>query len=186
LRVGKELERRLHEHGIHWWDKQLGEYEALPHWRDLNQLWEDALAKHFRVEIADYPFWLITSRSMQYSWGNNVGVQLIKEVADNVIGHGSVLMNESAAEKLGIADGDRVEVRSPLNSTKGRVVLREGIRPDTLLIIGQFDHWITPYAKDFGAPSMNALVPMLLDLTDATGSSADLVKVKITRLAGTT
>ena len=27
-----------------------------------------------------------------------------------------------------------------------------------------------------------ALVPMLLDLTDATGSSADLVKVKITRL----
>ena len=62
------------------------------------------------------------------------------------------------------------------------MTLREGIRPDTLLIIGQFDHWVTPYAKDFGAPSMNALVPMLLDLTDATGSSADLVKVKITRL----
>ena len=58
--------------------------------------------------------------------------QLIKEVADNVIGHGSVVMNESAAEKLGIADGDLVEVRSPLNSTKGKVMLREGIRPDTL------------------------------------------------------
>ena len=181
LRVGKELERRLHEHGITWWDKQLGEYEALPHWRDLNGLWEDALAKHFKVQIADYPFWLVTSRSMQYSWGNNVGVQLIKEVADNVMGHGSVVMNESAAEKLGIADGDLVEVRSPLNSTKGKVMLREGIRPDTLLIIGQFDHWVTPFAKDFDAPSMNALVPMLLDLTDATGSSADLVKVKITR-----
>jgi len=95
-------------------------------------------------------------------------------------------MNESAAEKFGIADGDLVEVRSPLNSTKGKVMLREGIRPDTLLIIGQFDHWVTPYAKDFNAPSMNALVPMLLDLTDATGSSADLVKVKITRLAGAT
>jgi phenylacetyl-CoA:acceptor oxidoreductase len=148
----------------------------------LSALWEDALAKHFKVQIADYPFWLVTSRSMQYSWGNNVGVQLIKEVADNVMGHGSVIMNESAAEKLGIADGDLVEVRSPLNSTKGKVMLREGIRPDTLLIIGQFDHWVTPYAKDFGAPSMNALVPMLLDLTDATGSSADLVKVKITRL----
>ena len=154
----------------------------MPHWRDLGALWEDALAKHFKVQIADYPFWLVTSRSMQYSWGNNVGVQLIKEVADNVMGHGSVVMNESAAEKLGIADGDLVEVRSPLNSTKGRVMLREGIRPDTLLIIGQFDHWVTPYAKDFDAPSMNALVPMLLDLTDATGSSADLVKVKITRL----
>jgi phenylacetyl-CoA:acceptor oxidoreductase len=64
------------------------------------------------------------------------------------------------------------------------VVLREGIRPDTLLIIGQFDHWATPYAKDLDAPSMNALVPMLLDLTDATGSAADLVKVKVTKLAG--
>ena len=119
---------------------------------------------------------------MQYSWGNNVGIQLINEVADNVMGHGTVVINESAAEKLGIADGDLVEVRSPLNATKGKVMLREGIRPDTLLIIGQFDHWVTPYAKDFGAPSMNAMVPMLLDLTDATGSSADLVKVEITRL----
>jgi phenylacetyl-CoA:acceptor oxidoreductase len=182
LRVGKELERRLHEQDIHWWDKQLGEYEALPHWRDLGALWESALAKHFKVKIADYPFWLITSRSMQYSWGNNVGIQIIKEVADNVVGHGSVVMNEGAAATLGIADGDLVEVRSPLNSTKGKVVLRQGIRPDTLLIIGQFDHWATPYAKDFGAPSMNALTPMLLDLTDATGSSADLVRVKITRL----
>jgi phenylacetyl-CoA:acceptor oxidoreductase len=31
---------------------------------------------------------------------------------------------------------------------------------------------------------MNALVPMLLELTDATGSSADLVKAKVTRLGG--
>jgi phenylacetyl-CoA:acceptor oxidoreductase len=134
------------------------------------------------VTIADYPFWLITARSMQYSWGGNVGIQLIKEVADNVAGHGQVVMNASAAERLGIADADLVEVVSPLNDTKGRVMVCEGIRPDTILMIGQFDHWATPYAKDMHAPSMNALMPMLLDLTDATGSSADLVKVKVSRL----
>jgi phenylacetyl-CoA:acceptor oxidoreductase len=61
-------------------------------------------------------------------------------------------------------------------------VLCQGIRPDTLLMIGQFDHWATPVAKDFAAPSMNALMPMLLELTDATGSSADLVKVNVTPL----
>lgn len=182
FRVGKELGRRLHEQGINWWDKQLKEYEPLPKWHDLNALWEVALAKHFSVCIAEYPFWLITARSMQYSWGGNVGIQLIKEVADNVAGHGNVVMNHAAAERLGIADGELVEVRSPLNDTKGRVMLCEGIRPDTLLMIGQFDHWATPFAKDFQAPSMNALVPMLLDLTDATGSSADLVKVKVTRM----
>ena len=181
-RVGKELERRLHEQGIHWWDRQLEEYEPLPRWRDLTGLWEGALARHFNVSIADYPFWLITARSMQYSWGGNVGIQLMKEVADNVAGHGSVVMNRAAAQRCGIADGDLVEVRSPLNRTTGRVMLTEGIRPDTLLMIGQFDHWATPFAKDLHAPSMNALTPMLLDLTDATGSSADLVKVKVTRI----
>ena len=96
FRIGKELGHRLHEQGIHWWDKQLGEYEALPRWHDLNALWENALAKHYSVRIADYPFWLITARSMQYSWGGNVGIQLIKEVADNVAGHGNVVMNHAS------------------------------------------------------------------------------------------
>jgi phenylacetyl-CoA:acceptor oxidoreductase len=182
MRIGRELGRRLHEQGITWWDRQLEEYEPLPRWRDLPGLWEAALVRHFDVRMDDYPFWLITARSMQYSWGSNVGIQVIKEVADNVAGHGSVVMNQEAAEKLGIADDDLVEVRSPLNHTQGRVVLCEGIRQDTLLMIGQFDHWATPFAKDLAAPSMNALMPMLLDLTDATGSSADLVKVGIRKL----
>ncbi len=181
-RIGKELGRRLHEQGIGWWDRQLEEYEPLPHWRDLAGLWEGALERHFDVRIGDYPFWLLTTRSMQYSWGGNVGIPLIKEVADNVAGHGGVVMHHAAAGRLGIADGDVIEVRSPLNHTRGRAMLCEGIRPDTLLMIGQFDHWATPFAKDFAAPSMNALMPMLLDLTDATGSSADLVKVRVARL----
>jgi phenylacetyl-CoA:acceptor oxidoreductase len=181
LRIGKELGRRLHEQGITWWDRQLEEYEALPKWRDLSAVWETALVRHYDVRIEDYPFWLITARSMQYSWGGNVGIQLMKEVADNVAGHGSIVMNPAAAERLGIGDGELVEVSSPLNHTKGRVLLSAGIRPDTLLMIGQFDHWATPFAKEFNAPSMNALMPMLLDLTDATGSSADLVKVKVSR-----
>jgi phenylacetyl-CoA:acceptor oxidoreductase len=182
LRTGRELGRRLHEQGITWWDRQLEEYEPLPPWRDLPRIWEGALARHFNVRIGDYPLWLITARSMQYSWGGNVGIQLMKEVADNVAGHGTVVMNHGAAGKLGIADGDLVEVNSPLNRTQGRVMLCEGIRPDTLLMIGQFDHWATPFAKDLHAPSMNALMPMLLELTDATGSSADLVKVNIRKL----
>ncbi|MBL8464273.1 MAG: molybdopterin oxidoreductase, partial [Thauera sp.] len=132
----------------------------------------------------DFPFWLLTARSMQYSWGGNVSLQMVREVAANVKGHRGVIMNPTAARKLGIEDGDLVEVRSPLRETRGRVVLRQGIRPDTLLMVGQFDHWITPYAKDFDVPSMNALVPMLMDLTDATGSAADIVPVSIKRIGG--
>jgi phenylacetyl-CoA:acceptor oxidoreductase len=60
-------------------------------------------------------------------------------------------------------------------------VLRQGIRPDTLLLLGQFDHWATPVAKDFGVPSLNTLATMSLDLTDATGSGADIVRVALAK-----
>ena len=112
-------------------------------------------------------------------------IQLIKEVAGNVAGHGGVVINAAMATKMGIENGDLLEIASPLAATRGRAVLREGIRPDTLLMVGQFDHWSTPLAKQFNLPSMNKLMPMLFDLTDATGSSADLVKASVTLIEKT-
>jgi phenylacetyl-CoA:acceptor oxidoreductase len=131
----------------------------------------------------DYPFWLLTARSMQYAWGGNAGMQLIKEVADNIAGHRGVILNAGRAKALGIGDGDWVRIATPRAEVRARAVLRQGIRPDTLLLLGQFGHWATPFAKDFGMPSMNPLVPMSLDLTDATGSGADLVRVSLQKAA---
>ena len=178
MRVGAELGRRLHEHDMHWWDEQLKEYQALPAWKDFPALWE-AIIGQTGGRSQDYPFWLLTARSMQYAWGANVGSQLMHEVADNVAGHRGVIINAQAALRLGIADGDAIEIATPKRSVRGRAVLRQGIRPDTLLLIGQFDHWATPLAADFGVPSMNSLATMSLALTDATGSGADIVRVKI-------
>ena len=179
LRIGRELERRLHKQGISWWDEQLEEYEAFPTWKDYPRIWEDALERNFRVNIQDYPFWLVTSRSMQYSWGSNAAIQMIREVAENIEGHGGLVMNTGRAQELGLTAGDRVAIRSPLAETRGIVITRQGIRPDTLLLLGQFDHWATPLAREFDMPSMNSLVPMLLDLTDSTGSGADLARVSV-------
>ncbi len=184
LRIGQELGDRLHEMGITWWDRQLREYEAMPHYQDLQGLWAKAQEDMYDVKIGDYPFWLLTARSMQYSWGGNVGIQMIQEVASNIAGHGGVMMNPAAAAKLGLKEGERVEVYSPTGTTEGAVILRNGIRPDTLLMIGQFDHWKTPFAKDLKTPSMNGLTPMSLELTDATGSGADLVRVAIRKVEG--
>ncbi|MEO8081025.1 MAG: molybdopterin-dependent oxidoreductase [Caldimonas sp.] len=177
-RVGAELGRRLHENDMHWWDKQLEEYQALPKWKDFPALWEAVITEGGAI-AAEYPFWLLTARSMQYAWGGNVGMQLIKEVADNIAGHRGVLMNTQAAARLGIADGDRIEIATPKRSVSGRAVLRQGIRPDTLLMIGQFAHWETPLAKDFDVPNLNALATMSIALTDATGSGADIVRVAL-------
>ncbi|MDP6346569.1 MAG: molybdopterin dinucleotide binding domain-containing protein [Alphaproteobacteria bacterium] len=182
-RVGLQLGNRLHEKGIQWWDDQLEEYEPLPAWKDVPGIWEQATVNS-GGRLEDYPFWLLTSRSMQLAWGSNSSIQLIDEVSRNMRGHRAVVINRGRATEMGIAEGDLVEIKSTLRSTKGRVVLKQGIRPDTILIQGQFDHWVTPYSKDHPAPSMNTITPMSLALTDATGSSADIVRVAVTRLAG--
>jgi phenylacetyl-CoA:acceptor oxidoreductase len=62
------------------------------------------------------------------------------------------------------------------------VAISQGIRPDTLVVPGQFGHWATPFAKDLKFPSLNKLAPMSLDLTDSTGSGADMVRVSLTPL----
>ncbi|MEO8204017.1 MAG: molybdopterin-dependent oxidoreductase, partial [Betaproteobacteria bacterium] len=177
-RIGAELGKRLHEHGMRWWDKQLTEYQALPVYKDFPGEWDAALVA-MGGDGKDYPFWLLTARSMQYAWGGNVGIQIIKEVADNIAGHGGVIVNAGRARAMDIGEGDWLEIATPLKSVRARAVLRQGIRPDTLLLLGQFGHWATPFAKDMGMPSMNTLTPMSLALTDATGSGADLVRVAL-------
>ena len=183
LRHGTQLARRLHEIGVAWWDRQLEEYQPLPEYRPVPDIW----LAHARREGADpdeYPFWALTARSMQYSWGANAGIPLINEVAQSVAGHRGVIIHRETARRLGIADGDPVAIESPTGATQGLAVVREGIRPDTVLMIGQFDHWATPVAKDLGLPSLNSVQPLALELTDSTGSTADLARVKVYRSEG--
>lgn len=179
MRIGRQLANRLHENGIDWWDLQVHDYEALPEWKDLNALWGEVYRRNFHVDIADFPFWLLTARSMQYAWGGNVGIQLMREVAENVAGHSGIMINARKAEGMGIGEGDTIEVTSPVGQTRGRALLRQGVRPDVIVMIGQFGHWKTPFAKDIPMPSLNDLVPMSMDLIDGTGSSIDAVRVRI-------
>ncbi len=177
-RIGLELANRLHEQGIHWWDQQLEEYAPLPVWHDVLSTLDRAM-RNTGQEPDEFPYWLITTKSMQYAAGNNVSIQLMDEVSKNVRGHGRILINTSTAERLGIEDGAWVELRSPIATNRGRVAVSQGVRPDTLVVPGQFDHWATPFAKDLQYPSLNTLAPMSLELTDSTGSGADLVRVAI-------
>jgi phenylacetyl-CoA:acceptor oxidoreductase len=181
-RIGIELAARLHERGITWWDAQLDEYQALPGWRDFPGTWKQAALVRGHAPDA-FPFWLLTSRSMQYSWGSNVSLPVLAEVARNVKGHFGVMLNRAAAARLGIGEGDLIEIVSPTGTTRGRAILREGVRPDVVVVLQQFGHWATPFARDLGMPSLNQVAGMSLDLTDATGSGADLVPVAVRRCA---
>ncbi len=183
LRVGTELGRRLHEQGIHWWDSQLEEYQAIPAWHDVPGRWVRAVTAA-GGDPDDYPFWAVTTKSMPYTTGNNAGIPLMNEAATNLRGHGRVVLNAAAGKRLGIRDGDWVEVSSPTGHTRGQAALVQGCRPDTVVIAGQFSHWATPFAKDLQFPTLNTMVPLSLELTDATGSGADLVRVAVRRVDG--
>ncbi len=182
MRTGRELAHRLHESGIRWWDQQLREYQPLPVWHDFAGIWEQDLVRRGK-RPEDFPFWLITTKSMQYHAGGNAAIALMDEVGRNVRGHRGIIINAGAAARLGIKAGDQLEIASPIATTRGPAVPVQGIRPDTLVIVGQFDHWATPYAKDLGAPSLNTVAPLSLELTDENGSGADLVRVAVRRIA---
>jgi phenylacetyl-CoA:acceptor oxidoreductase len=158
----------------------LKEYEFMPEYMPFPDIWTDYV-KHRGKDPDDYPLWALTARSMQYSWGANVGIPLINEVANNIAGHKGVIINRATAKKLGINEGDPVAVESVSGITRGNAVLRAGIRPDTVLMIGQFDHWKTPYAKDLNLPSLNSVTDLSLDLTDSTGSGSDIMRVRVYR-----
>jgi phenylacetyl-CoA:acceptor oxidoreductase len=179
-RVGEELSARLHEQDIHWWDTQLEEYAALPPWKDFPRIWE-AIAEKNGKKPEDYPFWLLTSRSMQYSWGSQASLPLLADVSRHVRGHFGVMLNNKRAALLGIADGDEIWVESPIGRQKGTAILRAGVRPDVAVAIGQFGHWATPVAQALDMPNLNMLEPIDLSLVDSTGSGSDLVRIKVYR-----
>ena len=154
------------------------DYDPLPNYESFPDIWVEHVRENGH-DPADFPFWALTARSMQYAWGANVGIPLIHEVAKNVAGHSGIIINTEAARKLNISQGDQVVIESVTGVTHGSAVLRHGIRPDTVLMIGQFDHWATPFAKDLNLPSLNSVTDISLSLTDGTGSSSDIVRVKI-------
>jgi phenylacetyl-CoA:acceptor oxidoreductase len=181
-RHGRQLAHRFKEMGFDWWDKQLEEYEFMPTYEPFWKIWDDYVTDA-GADLQDYPFWALTARSFQYAWGANVGLPLINEVANNIAGHKGVIVNRRKAREMGIEDGDEVVIESVSGRTEGKAVLREGIRPDVVLMIGQFDHWKTPYAKDLKLPSLNSVTDISLKLTDSTGSGADLMRVKLFKAA---
>ena len=127
----------------------------------------------------DFQFWLINTRSMQYAWGSNAGMPLMAEAAKHVPGFKGALINKTVAQEMGLEEGDIMSIESSHAEVEARAVLREGVRPDTVVFTGQFGHWITPFAKDLGVPNMNTLIGPNKKMLDAGGSLSDVVKVRI-------
>lgn len=154
-RTGEELGRNLAEKGIDWWPTN--EYTALP--------------TYFPSKLdevpPEYDFFVTTCRVIMFSYGSNVGLPWMNEMAaEQLPDQVSIVMNSDAAAERGIKDGDSIWLESPVAKVNGKVTLRQGIRPDTLLIPGQFGQWAVPIAKDLGRVTLTTLLPIDRDWTD--------------------
>jgi anaerobic selenocysteine-containing dehydrogenase len=93
-----------------------------------------------------------------------------------------VEMNPNAAAKLGIADGDIVEVASAHGAVRAPVVLSPGIGPDAVAMpAGQGHERFTRYASGRGTNPLTILGPLTEPATGQLAWSA--TRVKVTRVA---
>jgi phenylacetyl-CoA:acceptor oxidoreductase len=165
-RVGDELNRNLAKKGIDWWPTD--EYTALPVY--FPPIIEEA--------PSEYNFYVVNCRLAPTSWGANVGLPWVNEVAAQLKGIGDVLMNIKTGKKMGIKDGDMVCIESPTGKIKQRVKLCQGIRPDCLLISGQFGQWGMPVAKETGRATISTLLPISIEWTDKMTGNQQWIVVK--------
>ena len=171
-RVGEELERRLHEKNIHWWDKQLEEYPALPECEDFSKIWEEFYGP-------GHDLWAISTKSLLYAHGSNMANPLYSELSKFVPNFPGVKIHPKTAEERGIKDGNVVIVEAKGVKVEGVAMLCEGVRPDCVVFAAQFGHRVTPFAKDLKIPNINDLTFLDLKLVDAIGGVAEIARVSV-------
>jgi anaerobic selenocysteine-containing dehydrogenase len=92
-------------------------------------------------EAADMPFYLITFKSM---YRNQMACSNTNPILNYALGKDTqenrVLINTTAAKKLGLADGDEVVIETRVGKVSGRCKFTEGIRPDTVGISYHYGH----------------------------------------------
>ncbi len=168
-KTGEELAQNLAKVGVDWWPTF--EYVPLP-------IWVPSKAEEVSPE---YNFYVAVSKALQFGWGNNSDNPWMIELGQHDLNQQGIMMHKGAAKAKGIRDGDKIWVESEVGKVKGKVKLIEGIRPDTILILGQFGQWSTPIARDTGRVSQTTLLPIRYSWTDpmTSGMQGQTVKAKV-------
>jgi phenylacetyl-CoA:acceptor oxidoreductase len=170
-KAGEELESNLKKVGIDWWPTD--EYVPLP--------------TYFPQPIEEIPpeynFYVTNCRLATFGWGNNPDIPWMNELSEHIKGSNRIIMNADAAKDRGIKNEDEIWIESPFGKVRQQVCLIQGIRPDVVLISGQFGQWAMPVAKEKGRVTISDLLPVDYKWTDkVTGTQqGQLIKAKVYR-----
>ena len=135
---------------------------------------------------ADFPFGFLPYPSQAFLDGSLAHLPWLQEMPDpltSAMWSSWVEINASAARRLGIAQGDVVEVASRHGSLRAPALLSPGIAPELVAMpVGQGHTSFTRVATGRGANPIALLAPLT---EEATGTLAWAgTRVRITRVAG--
>jgi anaerobic selenocysteine-containing dehydrogenase len=143
-------------------------------------------APEFDGDAAQYPLHFLPYPSSAFLDGSLAHLPWLQEMPDPVTSamwSSWVEINTATAAKLGVADGDVVEIESAQGKVRVPAVVSPGIAPDVVAMpAGQGHRTFTRYASGRGANPIEVLASKTVDGTDAVAWAA--TRVKITRLSG--
>jgi anaerobic selenocysteine-containing dehydrogenase len=142
-------------------------------------------APEFDEDAQSYPFHFAPYASQALLDGSLAHLPWLQELPDpltTAMWCSWAEMNPQAAGKLGIADGDIVEIASAHGAVRAPVVLSPGIGADAVAMpVGQGHERFTRYASGRGANPLRILAPVSEATTGQLAWSA--TRVKVTKVA---
>jgi anaerobic selenocysteine-containing dehydrogenase len=140
----------------------------------------------FDGDVSQYPFHFLPYASVAFGDGSAAHLPWLQEMPDpltSAMWSSWIEINPQTAARLGIAEGDVVEIASAHGAVRAPAVMFPGIAPDVLAMpVGQGHETFTRYASKRGANPIAILAPATEPETGALAWAA--TRVKISRLGG--
>jgi len=145
----------------------------------------ESRAPSFDGDPNQYPFHFLPFSSQAFLDGSTAHLPWMQEMPDPIstaMWSTWVEINPQTASKLGIGDGDMVEIASAHGSIHAPALISPGIAPDVLAMpAGQGHETFTRYASGRGSNPVKVLAPVVEPETGALAWAA--TRVKVTRVS---
>jgi anaerobic selenocysteine-containing dehydrogenase len=145
-----------------------------------------AVSPQFAGAAADFPFYFLPYVSQSFGDGSLAHLPWLQELPDvltSAMWSSWVEINPKTGDRLGIKQGDLVEIASEQGSVRAAAVLSPGIAPDMVAMpVGQGHENFTRFASGRGANPLSILAPLTERETGSLAWAA--TRVKLARTGG--
>jgi anaerobic selenocysteine-containing dehydrogenase len=140
-----------------------------------------ALSPSFEGDPSQYPFYFLPFASQAFLDGSTAHLPWLQEMPDplsSAMWSTWVEVNPQTAARLGIGQGDMIEITSTHGTVHAPAVVSPGIAPDIVAMpTGQGHETFTRYASGRGSNPVKVLAPVVEPETGALAWAATRVKI---------